>query len=352
MKPIRIVHCAIFSEYKDGANFFSMDRKISHGLHQNGHFVYDFSYRDWERSLRFFKIKNSGLNKMQKKLLNICKNINPDLLLLSKAEKISDATLDKIREICPDIKIAKWFVDHISTEKPRFFKSLNHVDTFFHANAKDLRDLSKIYKNTTFSFFPNISDDAFEKKFDFEKEYDVIYIARDYKEDVRCKFATLLKDFCDKNGIKLKMFASLGNSQVFGDDFAKEIGKSKIAINFNRDDYIDRINEEKILGASDRMAQFLGCGVCTFSPRIKGFDSLFNEDEIVYFDSFDDCCEKILKILNSKRYVQISLNGWQKSLEITNCARVTKFMLDVIFKNKMQKYEWDDFIFKNGENVW
>jgi hypothetical protein len=121
-----------------------------------------------------------------------------------------------------------------------------------------------------------------------------IYIARDYNEDVRTKFAILLKDFCVKENINLKVYASLGNPAVFGDDFHQAISKTKIAINFNRDDTLHEVNQEKILGASDRMAQFLGCGVCTFSPRIKGFEMLYTDKkDIVYFDTPDDCFEKL-----------------------------------------------------------
>ncbi len=47
---------------------------------QNGHFVYDFSYRDVERNSRFLGIKDSGLKKMNQKLINICKNINDNKL--------------------------------------------------------------------------------------------------------------------------------------------------------------------------------------------------------------------------------------------------------------------------------
>ena len=73
MKNLRIVHCGIFNEFDNGNFFYGLERKISHGLHQNGHFVYDFSYRDWEKNLRFFGVKNSGLKKMNQKLIEICK---------------------------------------------------------------------------------------------------------------------------------------------------------------------------------------------------------------------------------------------------------------------------------------
>ena len=59
----------ISNELDNGNFFYGLERKISHGLIQNGHFVYDFSYRDIERYSRFLGIKNTGLKKMNQRLI-------------------------------------------------------------------------------------------------------------------------------------------------------------------------------------------------------------------------------------------------------------------------------------------
>ena len=351
-KHYKIVHCGIFNEKDNGNFFYGLERKISHGLIQNGHFVYDFSYRDVERSLRFLGIKDSGLKKMNEKLINICKNIKADILFLAKAEKIDKVTLLKIKEILPNIKIVQWYVDHLQ-ENDAFFDKLDCMDVFYYANAKDLRSLSKKYYKTIFSFFPNISDPAFDKSINLEKTNDVIYIARDYKEDVRTKFAVLLKDFCDKENINLKVYASLDNPAIFGNDFHEAISKTKIAINFNRDDNLESINEEKILGASDRMAQFLGSGICTFSPRIKGFEKLYEDNkDIVYFDNPENCFKKLKTYLENNQFEIIAKNGQEKTFEIANAKRVTKFMLELLFNDNLaDEYEWSEYKFKKGNKI-
>lgn len=351
-KNLKIVHCGIFNERENGNFFYGLERKISHGLIQNGHFVYDFSYRDVERSNRFLGIKDSGLKKMNQKLIDICTNIEIDVLFLAKSEKIGKETLIEIKKNLPNIKIIQWYVDHLE-ENEAFFEKLNYVDIFYYANAKDLNNLSKKYKNTIFSFFPNISDISFDKSVDLEKVTDILYIARDHKEDIRSKFAVHLKEFCEKEGISYKIFASLNNPAVFGNDFHKAIGSSKIAINFNRDDYLEKVNEEKILGASDRMAQFLGSKICTFSPRIKDFEKLYKDKEdIVYFDNIDDCLEKIKYYLKDSRYLKIAEKGQLKTFAVTNAKRVTNFMLEIAFNKKaLKEYEWNDYIFKEGKKI-
>ena len=351
-KHYKIVHCGIFNEKDNGNFFYGLERKISHGLIQNGHFVYDFSYRDIERNLRFLGIKDSGLKKMNKKLIDICININADILFLAKAEKIDKETIQIIKKKLPNIKIMQWYVDHLE-EDEEFFNKLELIDVFYYANAKNLQELSKTYTNTTFSFFPNISDPAFDKNIDLDKINDIIYIARDYKEDVRTKFALLLKEFCDKEKINLKIYASLNNLPIFGHNFHKAISETKIAINFNRDDNLEESNEGKILGASDRMAQFLGSKICTFSPRIKGFEKLYEDKlDIVYFDNPDDCFEKLKVYIKDDSYEKIAKNGQSKTYKVANAKRVSQFMLEVLFKEELsENYEWNEYIFKKGTRI-
>ncbi len=348
----KIVHCGIFNELDNGNFFYGLERKISHGLIQNGHFVYDFSYRDIERYSRFLGVKNTGLKKMNQKLIDICININADILFLAKAEKIEKETLIKIKECLPHIKIIQWYVDHL-LETESFFEKLNYIDVFCYPNAKELQNLSSQYKNTVFSFIPNISDPLFDKQLALPKTTDVIYIARDYQEDVRTKFAILLKDFCEKEHIQLKVYASLGNPAVFGHAFHQAISQAKIAINFNRDDNLKDVNPEKILGASDRMAQFLGCGICTFSPRIKGFEKLYQDQkDIVYFDSPSDCFEKLTYYLKEKKYAVIAKNGQEKTYKIANSKRITQYMLELLeTSHSLDDYEWYEYKFKNGKQI-
>ncbi|MDZ7817350.1 MAG: glycosyltransferase [Aliarcobacter sp.] len=112
--------------------------------------------------------------------------------------------------------------------------------------------------------------------------------------------------FCRINNHNLKLYASLGNPTIFGQEYYNEISKAKIAINFNRTDFLEGENKNKFMGSSDRMNHFMGVGTCTFSPKIKGLDMLYTDDEdIVYFDGMNDCFNKINYYLSDERYKQI-----------------------------------------------
>lgn len=353
MDKLKIVHCANFSYPKNGEVYYSTDAKITHGFIQNGHMVYDFSYRDQAKLHRFLGFKKKSIEQMNLDLVETCRNIKPDVLSLAKSELISVKTLKTIKKLFPQIKILQWFVDWLEYEKKDFFEKMNYIDTFFQTSAEKLESLSDEHPDTICSFMPNIADPAFEHDLNLEKKYDIIYIARDYKEDNRYKFAVLLKAFCDKNHLSLKLFASLGQPPIFGNAYYDVIAQSKIAINFNRTDHVDRVNEKKFMGSSDRMNHMMGTGTCLFSPRIPGLDLLYKDQEdLVYFDSFNDCGEKLLHYLKNGEYERIAQQGRKKVFEVSNAKRVTKYMLETLFQVPYtEKYEWEALKYYRGKQI-
>ena len=349
--PLKIVHCTSFSDFKKGEVFYSNDRKLTHGLIQNGHMVYQFSFRDLAKTQRKFGLKKIGIDKMNHDLIQTCLNIEPDILLLGKAETVTLKTLEKIKKNHPNIKIAQWFVDHLERENDIFFDRFRYIDYFFQSSDFNFATLHAQYKNTTFSYLPYTTDELFEKKLMLEKEYDVIYIARDHKEDIRYKFALELKQFCDKENINLKMYGSLSNPLIFGQAFYNAIGKAKIAINFNRTDFLDKVNPNVYLASSDRMNHFLGTGTCTFSPHVQGFDTLYKDNyDLIYYDNIQDCFQKILALLKNGDYAKIGNQGQQTAKKLANAKRVTQYMIELIMQEPFSDdYEWKDFIL--GEKI-
>lgn len=350
-QKLKIVHCANFSYPKNGAVYYATDAKITHGLIRNGHYVYDFSYRDQAKLHRFLGFKKTSIRLMNQDLIETCRNIQPDVLLLAKAELVTIETLKTIKELLPHIKIGQWFVDFLDYEKPEFFERLDYIDAFFQTSAAKLEKLSDVYCNTLFSYMPNIADPAFERSLNLEKEYDVIYIARDYKEDNRYKFAVLLQEFCKAHDINLKLFASLGNPPIFGHSYYEAIAKAKIAINFNRTDGVQGINKEKFMGSSDRMNHMMGTGTCLFCPRIPGLDMMYTDkQDLVYFDNFDECGEKILEYLKSGEYHRIAKQGQKKVFEVSNAQKVTRYMLETLYgQQHSEPYEWGTLKYYQGK---
>jgi len=322
MRNLRIVHCANFSESKFGQVFYSIDRKITNGLIRNGHFVYDFGYREVAKNLTFLKRKKLGAKKMNEKLLETIHNVKPDLLLLGHSELVYTSTLKQIKESFPDIKIAMWWVDpfdrigHINDRLP-------YIDTFFATTSPEY--YKQFFTNrTNFEYMPNMCDDSIETLKAFENQrydYDLIFIGRsdDKRKDFINKLSTIEE-------IDFKIFGNNKQSLIFGQDFLHTISRSKMAVNYSRYNDIP-------LYSSDRVIQLLAQGSLVFSPKVPEFDTLFTENEIVYFNDFDDLKEKLIYYkMNDDKRMEISQKGWEKAHGLFNSSVVTEQMIQKIFK--------------------
>lgn len=333
MNSLKIVHCANFSESKYGAVYYAIDRKLSHGLIRNGHFVYDFSYREVAKNSTFFKSKKFGIKNTNNALLETLENIKPDLLLLGHSELITIETLRKAKELYPQMKIAMWWVDpfekiiHIS-------QRLQLIDTFFATTGEG--KLKAIFGEDTYaklSFFPNACDDSIEKVYKDNPHkylYDIIYVGRN--DDNRKAFIAYLQSL---SSIKLGMFGHTKEHLLLGSKYFETIQRAKIGLNYSRFNDIE-------LYSSDRIIQLTASGIMVMSPIIPGFENLFQEDEIIYFENHEDFKEKLDYYLShDNERNAIAQKGYQKAHASFNSTRVTKFMLETILDLPMSEtYEW------------
>jgi len=321
---MKIVHIANFSESKNGAVYYAIDRKLTNGLIRNGHFVYDFSYREISKALTFFKSKKPGAKKMNKALLKCIDNIKPELILLGHSELVYDETLSTIKKRYPDIKIAMWWVDP--------FDNISHIcsripllDAFFATTDPEYYH-TLFTEKTKFFYLPNVCDDSIEQNRSYENiehQYDLIFIGRDDKKR---------KDFIDKlnnlENINFKQFGHTKNDLILGNDYMDLLYNSKMAINYSRYNDIS-------LYSSDRIVQLTAQGVLTFTPRIPNMEKLFSEEEVVYFEDFEDLRHK-LKYYNTHdtERIKIAKAGYKRAHKEYNSTLVTKQMLNEIFKDQ------------------
>lgn len=339
---MRILHIANFSLLKNDSVFYSIDRKISNGLLRNGYFVSDFSYRDIAKVNRIFGLKKIGINKMLKSLLMTIENLQPDVILLGHSELIDGKFLYNLKSKYPKIKIAMWWVDwlkNLSSIKTK----INYLDVLFTTtgiidfNVKDIQN-----KNLKICYLPNMCDNSIEiyKSFE-EKSYDrdIFFAGRLDKE--REEFVTNLKQ--SLKNVKFDIFGNTKRNILLGNKFLQTISKSKISLNLSRD-------HTTSLYTSDRLIQLLGNGSLVISKRIPDFEILFNDEEIIFFDTLNECKELINYYLkNDEKRKEIAYNGWAKAHQAYNSTRVTKFMIETIFDlDYTEEYEWQNQIISNG----
>ena len=342
---MRIIHAANFSLFprnplqsQQFAPLYIVDRAISHGLTRNHHDVFDFPVEDtMRRYRRFWSGKEKAKNTVNAMLSKAVRRWQADWLILGHATIILPATLRTIREHSPNIKIALWWVDSLHPKFANRWQPLRdklpHLDALFITTSSQYlqqdiwSDIDKI------KFLPNPCDTSVHTGKSFERtdyRHDILYIGR--PDPMRKNLLnTLNTNFSDR---RVGIYGMDKNSELAGWDYIDTISTSKIAINFSRPNDIP-------LYSSDRIAHLTGNGAMTLSPRIPGYQAIYNDDEVVYFDDMKDLCEKARHYLaNDDDRRRIARNGWQRTHRDYNERRIAAYMEKVCFGGQ-EKFPWE-----------
>ena len=350
---MKILHISNFVQKHDGRLYWNHCFKINNGFIRNGHNVLSFSDRDIGRQDLINKL--NGNKTLNKRLIKTFKNFLPDIVVLGHADKVYNSTLAEFRSINNDVKIIEWNVDnyYLDNTENKFINKSEFIDAFFITNA-DENLSSCLTKNNSISFFPNIFDKSIESNriFDIENYQFDIFFALSYgvgtgkirsnKSDYGRE--TFLDFIIEKYpNIKTNFFGYKGRQPVWGDEFDNEICKSPISLNLSRKPHIKYYS-------SDRIAQYLGNGSCLFVDINSKLNELFNDDEVVFFDSnnMDDFGKKIdyfSKNINKTK--EIAKKGWEKGHNNYNEKIITNYFLDITLNFKSTKdYSWPEHVFK------
>ena len=86
------------------------------------------------------------------------------------------------------------------------------------------------------------------------------------------------------------------------------------------------------LYSSHRMSLLVGCGLLTFIDKRTGFDTIFKQDELAFYEGDEDLVEKIRYFkFNDDERQEVARRGWQKAHEIFNETLVAQWIIDTAF---------------------
>jgi len=340
---MRILHVANFNTHKYGTDLYATDRKISAGLTRNGHFVYDFSYRDVCRNESFFRTTKLGNSKVNQKLLQACETICPELLLLGHSELIEAETLAAIKSQNSSIKIGLWYVDALFHEEKMAHVTdrLGSIDVLFATTGGPY--LQRYHtKNTKAAFIPNIVDPAIEFQRAFAAvsyDQDFIFCGRDSGDKSRRDYMSKLQEEASKH-LRCTFRGCLGNPPISGYHYLDFLGRSKMGLNISR-------RNDVYLYSSDRIAQLVGNGLLTFCPVVPGMENIFSKEQIIYFHDLGDLLEKIKYYhTHDQACRSIAEQGWHRAHSCYNGERISRYMLELLFDLPFtEDYEWRAEIF-------
>ena len=327
-RALRIVHCANFSDKKLGAAFYATDRKISNGLIRNGHMVHDFSYRDVARNQGVLRLKQLGIEKMNRRLIETVQAIEPDVLLLGHSELVSNQTLIEIRRQRPNMKIAMWWVDPLDgflVNRAFFIERIDLVDDFFLTTAPQaLKEFLPLEKPLDrIHFMPNICDVSIDTGRAFAVQnprHELLFIGR--QTGLRGDLIAFLQTrMSDRN---LGLYGQSKDSLVQGQAYIDLLSNCQMAINFSRYNDIP-------LYSSDRQVHLAANGCLTFTPETPEMKSLFSENEMVYFANFDDLREKVSYYSKHRDLAyKIAEAGQKRAHKNYESKRVTELLIETL----------------------
>lgn len=82
MYPLKIVHATNRAEKKNARAVYALPYKINNGLVLDNHNIIWFSDRDIARAEAFIPAPKFGRHRCNDRLVEFCRNLEPDLLLL------------------------------------------------------------------------------------------------------------------------------------------------------------------------------------------------------------------------------------------------------------------------------
>ena len=340
----KILHIANFDEKNDFRLCnINLATKISNGFIKDKFQITNFSDR--------FFFQTNTFSNIDDKIINIIKNLNPNLLLLGHTNSIKKETLKYIKDKFSNTKIAFWYEDSINKEGPDFNKNKqfiekykDYVDQYFVTTHKDYIHAS-IPKNKL-NFIPVPCSNVTENLNLYQTtnhEFDIFYavshgvnrgVLKKNKIDQRFNFLKFLMS--KSSDITYNIFGFNNVQPVWGNKFIEEISKCKFALNLSRGEPIKYYS-------SNRIASLVANGIPTLIDEKVKFSDFFSNNEMIFYKDIYDLIDKVNYYKNNERKrVQLGINGKKRYFKIFNNRIVSDYIFSKTLGVKpLHDHIWD-----------
>jgi len=346
IKKLKILYITNFNERFNGRLHYNTGKRIYNGLVKLGHNVFSISDRDIISNYKSL-VDPSGKNILNYKIIESCKNFNPDTIIMGHADNVKKETLDYLKNKNKNLKISQWFLDPITKLGPDYENNKNRLlkcEEFIDASFITTDPKSIDFNVNNSYFIPNPADESFETLKNYEENpINDLFFAMSHgvhrgtlkKGKIDDREVLLNRLFNKNEKIKFDFYGYRGKQPVWGNDFINALSNSKMGLNLSRGKPIKYYS-------SDRLAQLMGNGLLTFIDKKTCYSDFFTNKEIVTYNNYDDLIEKIYKYKkDDKERKLIAKNGKLKYLKYFNSTLVAEFIINKTYDiNK--KYYWDN----------
>ena len=337
-KSLKILHVSTFDEKNDHRLFnISIANKISKGLIRNNHDVINFNYRAYIKK-NLISGKNSLINN---KIINICNNYRPDLLILGHNNVLDTNSIESIKTKYKS-KIILWYEDALGHrgKGPNWRENLSLIeknnlliDNYFLTTHPS--EISTSINKKKMFFLPIPVDENIENLELYKNNYKYkdLFFAFSHgvnfgklkrgKSDERETFINDLMTNFPK--INYNILGVSNHEPKWNYEFYKELSKCKIALNLSR-------GMPLRYTSSNRIASLIGNGIYTFIDQKTKFSDFFDENEMGFYKNINDLGKKIEILLsNPKKLQKFGRLGKKKYFELFNNKKIAKEIIDFTF---------------------
>ena len=321
------------------ANFYFTMEKLLHGFARSRHAVQVFNDRETARMANPFRTQKLGKRSANEKLVKAAKTYRADLIVLGHCEMITNATVEQIRTEVPGARIIYRNVDplHFAHNRALIERRSSAVDAIFVTTAGEAAAQLET-GSTPVYFMPNPVDPAVETLQNFkhdDQDYDLFFAIshskrkRNPRADMAAGLQAALPEVaCDFRGMH-------GKPSRRGAAYFDLLRNARMGLSYSR------VNDH-YLYSSGRMAQYMGNGLLTFLDRATGFGDILAEDDIGFYSSFDELCDKIRYYKqNDTQRRAVAERGRAKMHEFFDNQKVADYILDIMFERELtHNYAW------------
>ena len=342
-KNFKILHVSNFG-LKNNHRLFnlSISKKISNGFIRNGHDVIDFDYRN-------FYTKLLDRSSIDQKVLDICSNYRPDLILFGHNNSLKRSSLEYIKNQY-SCKLSIWYEDHVMPGDPNYKKNLdllekNHdlIDEYFITTSPDVikTKISRFKLNyLPIPVDPNIEEHDFSSE---TKEHDLFFALsngvnygklKDNVFDQRSIFIKKLIDYSEDQ-LNFNILGLYNEQPKWNHAFNNQLKSSKTALNLSR-------GGPTKYSSSNRIASLMGNAILPFIHENVKFDDFFNNGEIITYRDEKDLLSKLISIKdNEKLLKKKSLNAKKSYFAYFENTIISDSIISKVFNTKRNfKYIW------------
>lgn len=351
---MRILHVANYNFRYLGARHYSLPLRINNGFIRNNHDVLFFSDRDIARASNPFGSRKFGVKPCNRKLLETCRNFQPEVIALCHADIIKPETLAEIRRMLPDVAVFQYNIDALfnAGNIERITSKSPVVDRTFVTTAGKI--LAKVgTANAPASFMPNPVDSSIDVGRCFEQDNlknDLFFAggnaAWTEQQDVRFLGPEALQKVPE-----LKCaFYGLGKAEtIWGQDYRAELCRSRIGLSFSHRPRNVAAGDggPLFLYSSDRIAQYFGNGLMVVTNKLFELAKLYGEDSLLEVEGVDELVEKMLWFKRNDRERQLlARRGYEFNQQFMNEKVVSQYMVDTTLgRPASYEYIWPTEIY-------